>query len=334
MGVPFDDPDVHDAETLMSIERLPQRLVVVGCGPVGCEYASIFAALGVQVTMVDRGTRLLPLLDRELSAALAERLERFGVRLLLGASLETVERDAEGLIVRVDGEVLRPQVMLHAAGRVGNVEGLDLALAGVQADARGRVKVDEDFRTTAPGISAAGDITGPPGLASAAMEQARVAVCRAFDIPFKETIDAAVPTGIYTLPEIAMVGLTEDAARAAGPGVETGRAFFDANARALIAGTTDGLVKLVFRAQDRVLLGAHILGEEATELIHIAQAIIRNGGTIDQFIDTTFNFPTRADAYKYAAYQGLQRIQGRAAGGGPGSAGPPSVGVARGVVGS
>ena len=146
------------------------------------------------------------------------------------------------------------------------------------------------------------------------MEQARVAMCRAFDIPFKEAIDPAVPTGIYTLPETAMVGLTEEAARAAGEDIETGCSFFEANARAQIAGATEGLLKLVFRATDRQLLGAHILGEEATELIHIAQAVLHQGGTIDEFIDTTFNFPTRADAYKYAAYDGLQRLQARAAG--------------------
>lgn len=312
--VPFDDPDVHDSETVLSIERLPERLMVVGGGPVGSEYASIFAALGVEVTLVDRGTRLLPLLDGELSEALAQSLMRAGARLILGAQVESVERDADGLIVRVDGEALRPQVVLHAVGRAGNVEGLGLAEAGVEADDRGRIRVDQNFQTTAPGIYAAGDITGPPGLASVAMEQARVAMCRAFDIPFKETLDPAVPTGIYTLPEASMVGLTEEAARAAGEDVETGRAFFEANARARIAGTTEGLVKLVFRASDRRLLGAHILGEEATELIHVAQAVLHTGGTIDEFIDTTFNFPTRADAYKYAAYDGLQRLQARAAG--------------------
>jgi NAD(P) transhydrogenase len=311
-GIPFDDPDVHDSETVLSIDRLPERVVVVGAGPAGCEYASIFAALGVQVTLVDRGTRLLPLLDRELSAALAESLKRSGARLMLGAHLAAVERDAQGLIVRVEGELLRPQLVLHAVGRSGNVEGLGLAQAGVQADDRGRIRVDRTFQTTAPGIYAAGDVTGPPGLASVAMEQARVAMCRAFGIPFKESLDPAVPTGIYTLPEASMVGLTEDAARAAGLDVETGRAFFDANARALIAGSTEGMVKLVFRASDRRLIGAHILGEEATELIHIAQAVLHNGGTIDQFIDTTFNFPTRADAYKYAAYDGLERLEARA----------------------
>lgn len=310
--VPFEDPDVHDSETVLSIERLPERLLVVGGGPVGCEYASIFAALGVHVTLVDRGTRLLPLLDGELSEALAQSLTRLGARLMLGAQVESVGRDSDGLILRVDGRILRPQLVLHAVGRAGNVERLGLVEAGVQVDDRGRIRVDSSFQTTAQGIYAAGDITGPPGLASVAMEQARVAMCRAFEIPFKGSLDPVVPTGIYTLPEAAMVGLTEEAARTAGEDVEIGRAFFEGNARARIAGTTEGLVKLVFRASDRQLIGAHILGEEATELIHIAQAVLHKGATIDEFIDTTFNFPTRADAYKYAAYDGLQRLQARA----------------------
>ncbi len=311
--VPFDDPDVHDSETVLSIERLPESLLVVGGGPVGCEYASIFAALGVQVTLVDRGTRLLPLLDGELSEALAQSLTRMGARLMLGAHVESVERGSDGLILRVDGQILRPQLVLHAVGRVGNVERLGLAAAGVQADDRGRIRVDSNFQTTAQGIYAAGDITGPPGLASVAMEQARVAMCRAFEIPFKDSLDPVVPTGIYTLPEAAMVGLTEEAARSAGEDVEIGRGFFEGNARARIAGTTEGLIKLVFRASDRQLIGAHILGEEATELIHIAQSVLHKRATIDEFIDTTFNFPTRADAFKYAAYDGLQRLQARAA---------------------
>jgi NAD(P) transhydrogenase len=311
-GVPFGDPDVHDSETILSIERLPERLTVIGGGPVGCEYASIFADLGVEVTLVHSETRLLPLIDCELSASFAENLERSGARLVLGAHVDAIERDDGELVVRVDGETLRPEVALYAVGRAGNVEGLGLAEAGVEVDDRGRVRVDEHFQTTAPGVYAAGDITGPPGLASVAMEQARVAMCRAFDIDFKETLDPVIPTGIYTLPELAMVGLTEDAARDAGEDVETGRAFFRANARAQIAGSTEGLVKLVFRASDRQLIGAHILGEEATELIHVAQAVLHKGGVIDEFIDTTFNFPTRADAYKYAAYDGLQRLQARA----------------------
>lgn len=171
-SLPFEDPDVHDSETVLSIEQLPERLMVVGGGPVGSEYASIFAALGVEVTLVDRGTRLLPILDHEISEALAQSLRGSGARLMLGAQVEAVERDADGLIVRVEGEALRPQLVLHAVGRTGNVEGLGLAEAGVEADDRGRIGVDGDFQTTAQGIYAAGDITGPPGLASVAMEQA------------------------------------------------------------------------------------------------------------------------------------------------------------------
>jgi NAD(P) transhydrogenase len=310
--VPFQDPDVHDSETILLLERLPERILIVGGGPVGSEYASICSALGVEVTLVDRGTRLLPLLDCELSEALAESLRRSGARLILGGQVESVGRDAESLLVRVDGEDLRPQVVLHAVGRTGNVEGLGLADTGVEVDGRGRVRVDQSFRTTSEGIYAAGDVIGPPGLASVSMEQARVAMCRAFGIPFKESVDPLVPTGIYTLPEVGMVGLTEEAARAAGEDVETGRAFFAANPRARIAGTTEGLVKLVFRASDRHLLGAHILGEEATELIHIAHAMLHSGVTVREFIDTTFNFPTRADAYKYAAYDALEHLEAQA----------------------
>ncbi len=309
--VAFDDPDVHDAESILTMKRLPPRMMVVGTGPIGCEYASIFGALGVEVTLVGRGARLLPLLDAEMSQALADSLSRSGVRIILQAEVESLGRDDEGLLVRVDREQFRPGIVVHAVGRGGNVEGLGLPEVGVDADTRGRVRVDTNFQTAVQGIYAAGDVIGPPGLASVAMEQARVAMCRAFGIHFKEAVDPMVPTGIYTLPESSMVGLTEDAARAAGEDVETGRAYFDTNARARIAGSTEGLVKLVFRASDRRLLGAHIVGEEASELIHIAQALLHRGGVVNEFIDTTFNYPSRADAFKYAAYNGLQRLDER-----------------------
>ncbi len=314
--VPFDDPDVYDSEGILSIERLPEHLVVVGGGAVGAEYASIFADLGSRVTVVSRGTRLLPTLDHEISEALADSMRESGARLLLGHATKAIARDDQGLGVHVGDEILRSDAVLHAGGRRGNVESLDLGAAGVVADDRGRVQVDDRFETTSPGIYAAGDVIGPPGLASVAMEGARVAMCRAFDIPFKEQLDAVIPTGIYTLPEVAMVGLTEEEARrddpSGGDDVECGTAYFTENARAMIAGSTDGLVKLVFRASDKTLLGAHILGEEATELIHVAQALLHRGAAIDEFIDTTFNFPTRADAFKYAAYDGLQRLRRRA----------------------
>ncbi len=320
--VPFGDPDVHDSDTILMLERVPEHMVVVGGGPVGCEYASIFAALGASVTQIDRGPRLLPMLDSEISRALAQILADAGVRVMLSSQVDAIQRKSGALQVSVGGEVLRPQVVVHAAGRAGNVEGLALEAAGVTCDPRGRVRVDTNFQTTAPGIYAAGDVIGPPGLASVAMEQARVAMCKAFGIPFKDSVDAMTPAGIYTLPEAAQVGSTEDAARAAGEDVETGRAYFATNARARIAGSTEGLVKLVFRATDRRLVGAHILGEEATELIHVAQAVLHKGGTVNEFIDTTFNFPTRADAFKYAAYDGLERLDRRDATGAPARALP------------
>ncbi|MFN8156874.1 MAG: Si-specific NAD(P)(+) transhydrogenase [Candidatus Nanopelagicales bacterium] len=304
-GMPFDDPDVHDSESILSIDALPRRIVIVGGGPVGTEYASILSSVGVEVTLVDPGGRLLPMVDAEVADALADSLVRSGAALVLDGRVRSVRREGGELALDLGDRELRADAVLHALGRTGNVEGMGLEELGVEVGPRGRVRVDRDFRTTVPWVFAAGDITGPPGLASVAMEQARVAMCRAFGIPFKEVLDEFVPTGIYTLPEVSMVGLTEAAARELSDDVGTGRTWFSGNARARISGSTEGMLKLVFRQSDRTLLGAHIVGEEATELIHVAQAVLHRGGAIDEFIDTTFNFPTRADAYKYAAYDGL-----------------------------
>ena len=210
-----------------------------------------------------------------------------------------------------DGRTIDTEKVLFAAGRSGNTEELGLEAAGVALDGRGRIVVDAEYRTAVAGVFAAGDVIGPPALASVSAEQGRVAMCHAFDIPFKETVDALPPFGIYSIPEVAMVGLTEEAATAAGIAVATGRFAFSGNPRSLIAGTTYGFLKLVFRRDDRRLLGVHIVGEEAAELIHIGQAVIHGGETIDRFIHTTFNIPTRAEVYKYAAYDGLQRLTGR-----------------------
>jgi NAD(P) transhydrogenase len=307
--VPFDDPDVHDSEEVLGIRRIPGSMVVVGGGPVGCEYASIFTALGTDVTLLDAADMILPFMDEEISRLLAETFERMGMRVLLGAGVATIDRSEGGLRVRLEnGEVLSPEQVLFAAGRSGNTEGLGLEEHGVELDARGRVKVDETFRTTAEGIYAAGDVIGPPSLASVSMEQGRVAICHAFGIPFKETVDPLPPFAVYSIPEAAMVGLTEDAARADGEDVEVGRGWFTGNAKATIAGFTEGLVKLVFRRDDKALLGVHILGDGASELIHTGQAVVQTGGTIDQFIHATFCTPTRSETYKYAAYDGLQRL--------------------------
>ncbi len=214
-------------------------------------------------------------------------------------------------VALANGEVLLPEKVLFAAGRAGNTEELGLDAVGVDVDARGRVLVDGQFRTTAEGIYAAGDVIGPPALASISTEQGRVAVCHALDIPFKETVDPLAPYGIYSIPEAAMVGLTEESAKERNIDYEVGRGWFTENMRANIAGSTEGLVKLVFRRADKALLGVHILGDMAGELIHQGQSILHSAGTIDRFIHATFNIPTRSDAYKYAAYDGLQRLAAR-----------------------
>lgn len=310
-AMPFGDPDVLDSDTILELDRIPDRLVVIGGGPVGCEYASIFTALGSRVSLVDRSPRLMPLLDADASEQLHSCLTDMGMDVRTGSPQALVERvDGQLRVSLGDDEVIDTDRVLFAAGRSGNTETLELAAAGVDTDDRGRVIVDHEYRTTAPGVYAAGDVIGPPALASVSAEQGRVAMCHAFDIPFKDTVDPLPPFGIYSIPEVAMVGMTEAAAAEAGIDAEVGRSRFADNPRSLIAGTTYGFIKLVFRRDDRRLLGVHIVGEEAAELIHLGQAAMHAEQSIDLFIHTTFNLPTRAEAYKYAAYDGLQRAQG------------------------
>ncbi|HUR13360.1 MAG TPA: Si-specific NAD(P)(+) transhydrogenase [Mycobacteriales bacterium] len=308
-GVPFDDPDVLDAEGVLGIEDPPRSVVVVGGGAIGCEHASIFTALGAHVTVVDRGERLLTYVDAELSELLGRAFAEMGMELRLRTGIAGISRDAEGLRVGLtDGSELRPDKVLVASGRSGNTEELDLAAAGVAVDERGRIVVDASFRTTAPGVYAAGDVIGPPALASTAMEQGRVAAAAAIGVPSQTMVDPSPPTGVYSIPEIASVGLTEQAAAALGEDYVAGRASFESNSRANISGATEGLVKLVVDRSSRRLLGVHILGEAATEAIHLGQAVLKHGDTIDYFITTTFNVPTLCEAYKYAAYDALQRL--------------------------
>jgi NAD(P) transhydrogenase len=308
-GIDFDDPDVLDSESARQLASPMESLVVIGGGAIGCEYASIFSALGADVTLVDSGSRLLPFMDGEISAALADVFRSYGMHVRQDAGHPAVARDDEGLRVDLkDGTVLRSEKVVFAAGRAGNTEDLGLEDAGVDMDARGRVVVDEHYQTSVPGVYAAGDVIGPPALASVSMEQGRVAMCFAFDIPFKQTVDPLAPFGVYSIPEVAMVGHTEESAAAAGLDCETGRSKFAANARAAIHGATEGMVKLVFRRDDAKLVGVHVLGESATELVHQGQAVIHFGGTIEYFISSTFNVPTMSEAYKYAAYDGLGNV--------------------------
>ncbi len=309
--IPFEDPDVVDSEGILALDQPFTSAAIVGAGPVGCEYASIFSALGIRVWLIDRVPRLLPFLDAEISEMLSASLRDMGIQLLLGPGVSRVGRDDQGLVVEVGELVLRPDKLLFAAGRAGNTDGLGLEAAGVELDERRRIVVDDHYRTTAEHIFAAGDVIGPPALASVSTEQARVAMCHAFGIRFKERVDPLSPTGIYSIPEVASVGMSEEAAAASGTRYEVGRGWFAGNTRAVIAGDTEGMVKLVFDSESHTLLGVHVLGSDAGELVHLGQAVIHARGHVEDFIHTTFNLPTRSEAYKYAAYDGLSRAEAR-----------------------
>ena len=311
--IPFDGQAVLDSDEILQLDRPFESVVIVGAGPVGCEYASTFAAVGTKVWLVDIAERLLPMLDTEIADLVVSSLRRSGIELVLGSRVSAVERDDAAVVVELSGgRILRAERLMFGAGRVGNTEGLGLDEAGVEVDGRGRIAVDDHYRTTAPHVYAAGDVIGLPALASVSMEQARVAMCHAFDIPLKQAVDRLLPFGIFTIPEAAGVGMTEQAAREAGLDYEVGRGWFAQNNRAAIAGDTEGLVKLVCM-KDGKLLGVHIMGDDAAELVHQGQAVIRHGGNVEEFVHTTFNVPTRSDAYKYAAYDALTHIEVRAA---------------------
>lgn len=309
-GFPFDDPCVHDSETLLDLERPPERLAVVGAGAIACEYASIFAALGVRTSLVARSAPLVPFLDREISDLLARSLAAAGVDVVLDAGgVGVARRDGELTVELERGDARACDAVLVAVGRAGNIEGLGLEDAGVDVDRRGRIVVDEHLRTTADGVYAAGDVIGAPQLASVSMEQGRAAVAHALSLPAIVGADAVAPYGVYSIPEAAMAGATEEQARAGGVDYEVGRALFARNTRANIAGLTDGMLKLVFRRDDLRLLGVHALGDDASELVHVGQTVMHHGGTVEHFAHATYNVPTRTEAYKYAAYDGLGRVE-------------------------
>jgi NAD(P) transhydrogenase len=255
-------------------------------------------------------------LDREMSDGLRAGLEREGHDVRLGDAVESIQREPRGRlwITLAGGDEIPVDKVLYSAGRAGNTSGLGLERAGVKTDAKGRILVDEHFQTSAPHVYAAGDVIGSPALASVSMEQGRVAMCHAFSIPYKTKVSDIMPFGVYTIPEISMVGATEDELARKGVAFEAGRARYEHNARGHIIGEKDGLLKLLFEVPSKRLLGVHIIGERATELVHIGQMVMAFGGTIDLFIDSVFNFPTLSEAYKYAAYDGLGNLARRGAG--------------------
>jgi NAD(P) transhydrogenase len=308
-GVPYDDPNVHDADGILRLDHLPASLIVLGGGVIGCEYACMFAALGIGVHLIDPRARLLPFLDGEMGDRLAKAMTRLGIGLHLEGRYERVERRTDGLACTLaTGETVTAEAVLVAAGRNGNTGGLGLEEAGVDVDERGYVVVDEDFRTTVPNVYAAGDVIGFPALASVSMEQARVAVCHAFGFTYKRQVAELQPYGVYTIPEVSCVGLGEEAAAQRGIDAVTGRASFRDNVRAQIMGDRDGMVKLVFDRATRQLIGCHCIGERASELVHVGQAVITLRGTVETFIEMVFNHPTLGETFKYAAYDALAKL--------------------------
>ena len=308
--VPINGRTIVNSDQILDLEELPRSLIVVGGGVIGVEYTCMFAILGVRVTLIEKRNRLLEFADQEIVEALSYHLRDARVTLRLGEELDFVEELQLGTVVanlqskkRVSGDAL-----LYAVGRQGAVEDLNLAAAGLEADSRGRIAVDEHYRTKVEHIYAVGDVVGFPSLASVSMEQGRIAAARAFDDQAASSNPSFYPYGIYTIPEISFIGKTEEQLTGEDVPYEVGLAYYRETARGQIRGDTTGRLKLIFHRDTRKVLGVHIIGEDAAELVHIGQAVMTLGATIDYFIDTVFNYPTLAECYKVAAFNGLGRL--------------------------
>ncbi|MBI2215452.1 MAG: Si-specific NAD(P)(+) transhydrogenase [Acidobacteria bacterium] len=311
--VPFDHDRICDSDSILEIGSIPKSLAVVGAGVIGCEYASIFASLGVPVTLIDGRTALLGHIDREVAAVLLDSFRtRLGIKLHLGVPVAAIELLDEGVVLTLDsGLDVRVEKVLYAAGRQSNTGDLGLEAVGVKTGRNGVVIVNEQYQTSVPNIYAAGDVVGFPALASTSMEQARVAMVHAFDLKYKTRVASLLPYAIYTIPELSSAGLTEEQCVEKGIDCETGRAYYAANARGQIIGDDSGLLKLVFGADSLELLGVHAIGESASEIVHTGLMVMQFRGTINAFIDSVFNFPSLSEVYKYAAYDGLGRVARR-----------------------
>src|ERR1700733_6306364 len=310
--VPFDGTRIFTSDDILHLDELPRSIAVVGAGVIGCEYASILAALGVRVTLIDARHRLLSFVDAELADELAHHLREKRVTIRLGESvkhLEVIETETgERVRLSLDsGKTIVTEKALYSVGRTGATSKLNLEAAGLKPDARGRLTVDRNFCTDVPHIYAAGDLIGFPALASTSMEQGRLPGCHAFGIKAK-SVPELFPYGIYSVPEISMVGKTEEELTEAGVAYEVGKARYKEIARGQIVGDVTGLLKLIFHSETHKLLGIHIIGEGASELIHIGQAVLSFGGTVDYFVNTVFNYPTLAECYKVAAFDGINRL--------------------------
>ncbi|MBB3310568.1 NAD(P) transhydrogenase [Rhizobium sp. BK196] len=308
--MPFDNKTVLDSDELLDIEELPRSMVVIGAGVIGIEYATIFSALDTAVTVIDPKSTMLDFIDKEIIEDFTYQLRDRNMKLLLGTKAEKVERlDAGKVQLTLDsGRHLVTDMVLFAAGRMGATDTLNLEAIGLEADSRGRLKVNpETFQTSVPNIYAAGDVVGFPSLASTSMEQGRIAARVAIGAVAKEP-QKYFPYGIYAVPEISTCGLTEEEMKERGIPYECGIARFRETSRGHIMGLDTGLLKLIFSLKTRRLLGVHIVGEGATELVHIGQAVLNLKGTVEYFVENTFNYPTLAEAYKIAGLDAWNRM--------------------------
>jgi len=307
--VPMNGSTILNSDQIFCMPGIPKTLIVVGGGVIGVEYTSMFAALGVRVILIEKRPRLLEFADQEMVEALCYHLRDNRVTLRLNEAVASVEEGPDGSVIanleskkKITGDVL-----LFAVGRQGNVDDLNLAAAGLEADNRGRIAVDSNYRTKQPHIYAAGDVIGFPSLASVSMEQGRIAVGNALGAPVHSD-PANYPYGIYTIPEISFVGKTEEQLTEEGVPYEVGLAYYREIARGQIRGDTTGRLKLIFNRETKELLGVHIIGEGASEILHIGQAVMILKGTIDYFVSTVFNYPTLTECYKAAAFNGLNKL--------------------------
>jgi NAD(P) transhydrogenase len=312
--VPFDGETVIDSDCLLTLKQLPKAITIVGGGVIGCEYACILATLGIPVTLVERRPRLLEFVDTEIIEALQYHMRQIGVTLRFNEEVVSVEKTAErSVTIRLkSGKQVRAPLLLYSVGRVGATKSLGLETVGIETDERGRIKVNENFQTALPHVYAVGDVVGFPALASTSMQQGRHAACHAFSIRC-ETTNLLLPYGIYSIPEISMVGRNEEELTRDGVPYEAGISRYREIARGQLIGDTVGMLKLLFHSETGDLLGVHAIGEGATELIHIGQAVMALGGKLDYFIDTVFNYPTLAECYKVAALAALNKFVNSAA---------------------
>ncbi len=308
--IPFDGKSIIDSDEILQISNIPSSMTVIGAGVIGLEYATIFSALDVNVTIVDPRTKILEFVDREIMQYMISQLRDRGVTFRLGHKVEEITKDPVSgkNICHLDGgRQANAEMVLFAAGRVGVTDSLQIKNCGLEADSRGRLQVDSDYRTTVPNIFAVGDIIGFPSLASTSMQQGRIAACRALNQDIGEP-SPFFPYGIYAVPEISMVGMTEEEVISREIPYEVGVARFRETARGQIMGLNSGLMKCLFSIKTQRLLGVHIIGEGATELIHIGQAVMALEGKLNFFLDNTFNYPTLAEAYKIAALDAWNRM--------------------------